>query len=210
MHNLKSKHSFTHDKKLNSLSLPNNKWLVNLSNAQLPAYAIDILSLGEKFNTTHLDKRTIFDYVKYIEINVHVNDINNEVREDFIDTYNKFIKNNNKRHISLEDKTIKCNLDKIKHFLKAHPNIFVTEADKGNITVVLNKTEFIQKVELALCDKNYYSEIKKSPLSKLHKNIKCLIDNWKSKGVFDTDDSFSYVSRAEIEQTNLARAYALV
>ena len=121
-----------------------------------------------------------------------MNDINNDVRENLIDTFNKFIKSNNKRHISLEDKTIKCNLDKTKQFLKkAHPNIFVTKADKGNLMVVLNKTEFIQKVELALSDKNYYSEIKKWPLSKLQKHIKCLIDNWKSKGVFDTDDSFS-------------------
>ena len=65
-------------------------------------------------------------------------------------------------------------------------------------------------MNLVLSDNNYYSEINKSPLSKLQQNIKSLIDNWKSKGVFDTDDSFSYVSRAEIEQTNLARAYALV
>ena len=89
-----------------------------------------------------------------------MNDINNEVREDLIDIFNKFINNNNKRHISLEDKTIKCNLDKTKQFLKAHPNIFVTKADKGKLTVVLNKTECIQKVELALSGKNYYSEIK--------------------------------------------------
>ena len=167
--------------------------------------------MGEKFNiTTHLNKRTIFDYVKDIENNVRVNDINNAVREDLIDTFNRFIKNNNKRHISLEDKSIKCNLDKTKQFLKAHPNIFVTKADKGNVTVVFNKTEFIQKVELEISDKNYYSEINKSPLSKLQQNIKCLINNWKSKDVFDTGDSFSYLSRAEIEQTNLVRVCALV
>ena len=88
LNNVKSKHSLTH-KKFNSLSLPNNnnydpktnsksknfkgnidngqgsitdtmdKWLVNLSNTQLPAYAIDILSLGEKFNfTTHSNRGT--------------------------------------------------------------------------------------------------------------------------------------------------------
>ena len=136
--------------------------------------------------------------------------MSNEVRNDLMDAFNTFIKNNNKRHISLEDRTIKQHLIKTTQFLKANPNIFITKADKGNVTVVLNKTEFLQKVELALSDTNYYSEIKKSPLLKLQKNIKDLIEYWRCKGVFDTNKSFASVSRADIEQRNLAIAYILV
>ena len=74
-----------------------DKWLVNLSNVQLPKYAIDTLSLGEKFNfSIGPNKRTIVEYVKDIENGVRINDLSINIREDLITTLNNFIKKQQK------------------------------------------------------------------------------------------------------------------
>ena len=99
---------------------------------------------------------------------------------------------------------------KSKKFLKDNPEIFITKADKGNVTVIMKNTEYVEKVETALSDKKHYAVIKKSPLRTLQNRIKLLIKDWEQKGVFDSDTCFSRVSHAEIDNTNLARAYALV
>ena len=105
---------------------------------------------------------------------------------------------------------IKTNLALTKKFKKDNPEIFITKADKGNVTVIMNNTDYIDKVEAALSDRKYYTFLKKSPLRTLQNKIKSLIKDWEQKGVLDLDTCFSRVSHTEIDNTNLARAYALV
>ena len=48
------------------------------------------------------------------------------------------------------------------------------------------------------------------PLCTLQNTIKSLIKDWEQKGVLDLDTCFSRVSHTEIDNTSLARAYALI
>ena len=46
---------------------------------------------------------------------------------------------NKDTHISMEDRNFANKLNVTKQFLKNNPDIFVTNADKGNLTVCLKK-----------------------------------------------------------------------
>ena len=48
-------------------------------------------------------------------------------------------------------------------------NLFITKSDKGNWTIIIDRSEYINKVKLALQDDKYYKKINKNPLLKLIK-----------------------------------------
>jgi len=60
-------------------------------------------------------------------------------------------------------------------FIKNNPNLIYTRADKGNITVTLNKSDYINKIEEMLSDKETYTLIKKDPTKKLTNDIRDLL-----------------------------------
>jgi len=60
-------------------------------------------------------------------------------------------------------------------FIKNNPNIIFTRADKGNITVALNKTEYLNTIDNMLKDTETYSVINKESIKKLTKEIQELL-----------------------------------
>ncbi|KMQ83101.1 hypothetical protein RF55_20926 [Lasius niger] len=52
-------------------------------------------------------------------------------------------------------------------FLNQHPNLILTRADKGNVTVALDKDKYLNKVEDLLRDTETYTTLKKDPTRKL-------------------------------------------
>jgi len=62
-------------------------------------------------------------------------------------------------------------------FLTNNPNLILTKADKGNITVALNKTFYTDKIKDILQNIHTYSKITKNPLNKMVSSLKiCLQD----------------------------------
>jgi len=55
------------------------------------------------------------------------------------------------------------------NFNKEHLNIIFTKADKGNITVTLERELYIKKMEELLGDT--YTKIKKNPMKNLEKTL---------------------------------------
>ena len=49
------------------------------------------------------------------------------------------------------------------HFLKNNPNILITKADKGNTTVALDKTKYVNEIKTMLSDSRTYTPLKKDP-----------------------------------------------
>lgn len=54
-----------------------------------------------------------------------------------------------------------------KFFLKQHPEIIVTVADKGGATLIMNKSEYETKMKQLLDDTNTYKILDRSPLNRL-------------------------------------------
>jgi len=55
--------------------------------------------------------------------------------------------------------------------MQKNPDVIFTRADKGNVTVALNKNVYIKKIEELLHDKETYLVIKRNPALSIEKNL---------------------------------------
>jgi len=63
-------------------------------------------------------------------------------------------------------------------FLKNNSDIIFTRADKGNITVAMNKTDYIKRMEVLLNDKMTYSIVKKNPIQSIERQLNNILKGW--------------------------------
>ena len=183
----RSSHIFTNttlklNKKLDTLtrqnqiniSIKKQNWVLNLRDVHLPEVVVNTVALGSKYNiTSRLNQPDVILTIKNLEnklTNAKIeSDIKNEIRENI----SNIIKNNRNRdtHIALEDREFTKNLTLTKRFLHENPQIFFTHADKGNLTVCFNLTDYQKKMKVLLNDNNTYKVIKKNPLKRLQSEV---------------------------------------
>jgi len=72
-------------------------------------------------------------------------------------------------------------------FCKNNPEVFF--AEKGNITVALDKDQYIDKVEELLSDDT--TKIDKNPITKMERDLNSMIKNWFQKGFISKQIYFS-------------------
>jgi len=80
-----------------------------------------------------------------------------------------------------------------------------TRADKGNITVAMDKEDYKGKMNLLLTDTKIYVMVEKDPTRKIIESLKILLLRWKNKGFIN---DFIYNSLKATEGI-LPRAYGL-
>lgn len=83
--------------------------------------------------------------------------------------------------------------------------MIVTRADKGNITVALDKDDYFNKIEDLLKDKNTYITVKKDPIKKLTSCLRDLLTKWKNAG-FISPSTYRVLN---VSDSILPRAYGL-
>ena len=91
--------------------------------------------------------------------------IKNDIREKVTENLNWTLKK--QTQISTEERNFTKKLIATNKFLKNNPNIMFTKADKGNVTVCLNKSDYTSKMLELLSDQNIYTNVNRNPLSKL-------------------------------------------
>jgi len=165
-----------------------------------------LLQLGQNFSLPSTNtKNNIVQLIKNIEnniINLH-QDTQNEIRNRSIPIlHNLTSKSLYKDPIDIQITDLMKITNK---FLSNNPNIILTRADKGNITVALDKTEYLNKIENMLKDTETYSIINKDPINKLTKEIRELLTGWKIKG-YITKNTYNAIYCSE---GNLPCAYGL-
>lgn len=77
--------------------------------------------------------------------------------------------------------------------------------DKENITVAVNKSDYMCKVSELLSDRNTYENINKNPYKSLTDNLRTLLNRWKTNN-FISDSMYKSLLPCN---TNLPRAYGL-
>lgn len=92
-----------------------------------------------------------------------------------------------------------------KNFLKENPNLIVTRADKGNVTVALDRDKYILEIEKLLKDEETYVVVNKNLINRLISSLRALLTKWKNKEYITLK---SYRSLSFSEGT-LPRAYGL-
>ena len=73
------------------------------------------------------------------------------------------------RHISSQDREFSKKLVDTNNFLKQNSNVFFTRADKGNLTVCMNKTDYVNKMNALLDDKRTYKIVKRNLLDRYNR-----------------------------------------
>ena len=132
-----------------------NDWVINLSNFKLTPLQVSVLKIDPKFQITpnYINSEQILANIEskltmYITNKPDLETIRNSLVEIFKN--NKYISKQNLSNDQL--KALKS--------LRNNNDIIITNSDKGNKTVVLNKIDYIKKIEEILSDQNIYTVIK--------------------------------------------------
>ena len=168
----------THSKKLNSLgistkhSINKEKVVINTSKRKLTADEKDVLSLGLSFALPKFKPDFVNHYLNFeklaclIKRNLKsdtVTDALQGIKSIANDTFRDFFQHK----FSFPKLPIKL-YEALKN-LKADKSIFITRPDKGRGTVILDRAEYIEKVESILKDKTKFKEILEDPFKLITK-----------------------------------------
>ncbi|KYQ53305.1 hypothetical protein ALC60_07594, partial [Trachymyrmex zeteki] len=177
----------------------------NWSGHKIPNKVQMLLQLGDKFSLPPLHQKSmLFDFIKNIENNFwklrYTNTL--KIRNLVVPILRKFLSTSVNKFIKDElFSLVKCT----SQFMKNNSNIIFTRVDKGNITVALDRNDYINKVTQMLEDPETYTRLKKNPLNGLERSIRELIKSWK-KRKYISDQVYKKVSFSD---GILPRCYAL-
>lgn len=146
----------------------NPKALINLSNTMVPDIVGKLLSLGPKFLIKNDEPDVIqatIDATKLIEQKIIYNYKKNAI-SDVSQCIEKFF--NKPKHCTKTQALICRAVEETKDFLFNNKHIMVTKADKGNITVLIDRKSYTNKMIDHLNDTSTYAQLKIS-------NIKAMI-----------------------------------
>jgi len=157
------------------------------------------------YQRTLTKKLAIHEFIKDIESNVVFHNSKKQVliRNIAIPQFHKFIKNTPPKH-PIDSKLIHW-LHKTRQFCKNNPDIIFTRADKGNITVAMDKSFYIKKMEDVLKDDNTYTVVKRSPAKTIEDNLNSRLKKWFQKEFISKQQFFKLRS----SDANLPKAYGL-
>lgn len=167
----------------------NNKWIVNHSDVDVPNEVQYILSLGEKFNLPYEKgneplKDLIID-LEYI-LDMFEDETSIQIRNQCINVTTNFVRSN--KPLSFQRKQFQNMIKQTAIFLsKNKDNILVLKADKGNTTVIINRTEYLEKSQNILRDETTYKKLKKDPTITVQNKNKKIIDTLVREGFIDNE-----------------------
>ncbi|RLU19574.1 hypothetical protein DMN91_008131 [Ooceraea biroi] len=81
----------------------------------------------------------------------------------------------------------------------------VTRADKGQVTVILNRSDYYDKMSLLLEDTTTYKKFNKDPTKRITNKISAMVKVWRDDGIID-DSTYSYLLSTN---GNLPRCYGV-
>lgn len=150
----------------------------NLSSTQFDDDEIELLRLGLKYSIgSQLSERDLLHFA--IELDVIIENISgdskikNQLRDDVNFSLFKFKRHKNNFSITTQQNNFNSTLKNIKSKIK-HDNLIVSKADKGNCLVILDRVEYVHKVESFLTENNF-KNIETCPLNKFIKKTKTYI-----------------------------------
>ena len=146
----------------------NTEWFINKTNTTIPENIQWLLSRGPKFALPMTKKQMpVLQYIADIEDCIQTlpnNESKEKARSKFtrtIDLYQRKPQN------TVTDKHVLSTVEQTKQFLKQNPNILILNADKGNKTVAMEKSDYENRMNNILGDMMTYRRLNKDPTSKM-------------------------------------------
>lgn len=153
---------------------------MNLSSINIPHNIQCLLQLGDNFSlSSNNKKRIINEFIKNIENNI----------KKLSEPFHKMIRNSTSiinnfasfsPYISPIDNCLLNNYRDTKQFLQKNPNIILTRADKGNITVALDKETYKLKINEILQDDQTYVKVNRDPSRTMINDLETMFTKWKN------------------------------
>lgn len=146
-----------------------NEWLNNISDTAIPDDVAEVLALGEKFALPIIQETNIptTEYIASIEsiIKNKPDDTKDNIRSNIVNviTNHKIITRHNKIKINNFQKNITKQLKKTNEFIKSNSQITILRPDKSNKTVIMNTTDYEQKMYDIINDSNTYKKLRYDP-----------------------------------------------
>jgi len=109
------------------------------------------------------------------------------------------------KHTNYLDSYILREFNRCKKCLKENEDLFATKADKSQLTVIMDKQTYIEKMNKTLDDNNTYKQIKKDPLGIITNKTNNLLKIWLDNKIIDN----SMYKSLKCTNGNLPRCYGL-
>jgi len=124
----------------------------------------------------------------------NVNDHRLKIRNTVISQLQRFL--DKKQYINNTYKELEHSLIATKEFCKNNKDIIFTKADKGNITVALEKTHYINSVNTMLKDSTTYKIINKNPVKIVEQKLNNILKRWLSLGYISKQELYVLLNRS--------------
>lgn len=152
-------------------------WFKNISNTEFPTEVSNILALGPKFSL-----QPNYSDISIPRILAEVETINfdNIATNKHLTTAKiTNILTNWIQKQPMTNGNIQRSFSKASKFIREHPDVIITQADKGNVTVAMNVEQYHQLSETILSDAQYYEQLSRDPTSTLQQRANKLISELK-------------------------------
>ena len=123
-------------------------WLINLRDTQILHPVEDIFRLNKGFSAESMNSKSkqVLEFIEDVESNIRASKLSESSQKIFrnkvLHLSRSFVDKNNS-HVNSIDEKIATSLKLFNYFLKQNSQIICTSADKGNITVIMEKTECV-------------------------------------------------------------------
>ncbi|KAJ8684157.1 hypothetical protein QAD02_019949 [Eretmocerus hayati] len=185
--------------------------IVNLTHESVPNNVAKILSLGDKYNQAlKPNKIDILNILKNIENTVNSYTIYGQERyheRERNTIRNKILKciyhyDPTKVFISSQEHEIEMNKKHTRQFMRNNPNILITKSDKGNKTVLIYKSDYIQKVEENLQNDNRETKVVIPYIKNFSERIKRILSRHDIHTIFKSNNKFDEFIRLGKDKLN--------
>lgn len=162
-----------------------NNWVKNLTQTDIPNNVEVMLSLGPKFSVAPtLKDVSIKRLLAEVEEGVNtLKDVDKNItRSKITNIVTNYIHKNEKH-----DNVYNSLYRETHRFLRDHPDLIVTNSDKGNTTVIMNTEQYRSKTLELLNDNDVYKKLPKDPTSNIQRRANNLIKTLKQEHHINDD-----------------------
>lgn len=155
----------------------NSGWFVNKTRFDIPENVEWLLSHGKKFSVPQ--KKEEFPLLKYIADGEEcVKTLDDKEDQEIARNKLTYMVENfmNKQQLNSRDKYTIRTMGETKKFLKENSEIIIVEADKGNVTVAMERKDYEERMNTIVYDMMTYRRLTKDPTNTLQKKNNDLVD----------------------------------
>ncbi|XP_055527636.1 uncharacterized protein LOC129720213 [Wyeomyia smithii] len=182
----------------------NQEWIANTTEANLPDFVERTLMLGPNFNVQNKNTipyvRMIADVETAIQGIPEAEGIRGEVATFMSNYINYQRQPRTKNNVWIHKEIIRT-----REYLREHPELYVTKADKENRTVILAADEYRQKMTTMVTDEETYTALYGNPTARTLKKLNLIVEQWFTDGHIDARNKY----RLKVYNCHPPRIYGL-